>query len=127
MEGRLIWKQSRPSFSLTEPEVGNQTRSFYENDPVFNVLLKITIDRHGRPVPHVASDGRKLAVAILAAKAQCSASSPCIDTMSSLFQVERSVVRCKSYGFGSNTIYSAHLSAAISSRRSSKFERSGSG
>ena len=67
MEGRLIWKQSRPSFFQVETMVGNN-RTLYENDPIFNVLLQTTIDRDVWPVPHLTSDGDKLAVAILAAK-----------------------------------------------------------
>lgn len=75
-----IWKLSRPSVFYTILEFGNE-EVFYEDAPVLDVLRKIAVDRHGRPVPHLASDGVKLAMAILAAKVSGTASSSVLKMM----------------------------------------------
>ena len=68
--GRTAYLETKPSsvFATVDSIGLGSDRGRYESDPIFDVLLQITVERNVWPLPYVPSDGRKLALAFLAAK-----------------------------------------------------------
>lgn len=63
------WKGVTPAIDISTTLILATLRFSYETSPIFNVLRRAAAWRDVRPVQYVLSNGHKLAVAFLAAKA----------------------------------------------------------